>query len=440
MLGAKDVAFPRLNLASFYIYIVGAVLAVGAIAVPALFPSLGLKGLDTGWTFYTPYSKQSASPVILMTLAAFILGFSSIFTGINMVVTIHKLRAPGMTWYRLPLFVWATYATSILQILATPVLGITLLLLIAERTIGFGIFDPELGGDPVLFQHFFWFYSHPAVYIMILPAMGVISEVITAFSRKPIFGYRAIANSSISIAVISFFVWGHHMFVSGQSSFSNMVFSFLTFAVAIPSAIKVFNWVATLYKGSIVLTTPMCYCLSFLFLFTIGGLTGLPLGTLNVNIPLHDTYFVVAHFHYVMFGGTAIAFFSAVHFWWPKMTGKMYNEFVGKTACLLVFIGFNLTFIPQFILGYHGMPRRYAFYENIPIYKGMHFYSSVGAFILGIGILICFANLLASCFRKETAEDNPWGATTLEWQCQSPPIHENFEVTPVVTEDPYQYH
>ena len=439
MLGAKDVAFPRLNLFSYYIYVVGAVIAVGAIAVPALFPEMGLKSLDTGWTFYTPYSKQTASPVILMTLAAFILGFSSIFTGINMVVTIHKLRAPGLTWYRLPLFVWATYATSILQILATPVLGVTLLLLIAERVVGFGIFDPELGGDPVLFQHFFWFYSHPAVYIMILPAMGVISELISTFARKSIFGYRAIANSSIAIAVISFFVWGHHMFVSGQSSFSNMVFSFLTFAVAIPSAIKVFNWVATLYKGSIVLTTPMCYALSFLFLFTIGGLTGLPLGTLNVNVPLHDTYFVVAHFHYVMFGGTTIAFFGGVHFWWPKMFGKMYNEFIGKFSCFLIFVGFNLTFIPQFILGFHGMPRRYAFYEDTPIFKDMHFSSSIGAFILGVGIFLCFANLLASLFRKEEVGNNPFGATTLEWETTSPPIHENFEVTPVVKQDPYQY-
>ena len=416
--GAKDVAFPRMNLASYYVYLVGSIVALYAIIAPYVTP--GVQGLDTGWTFYTPYSKETATPVILMTSAAFILGFSSIFTGINFIVTIHKLRAPGLTWYRLPLFLWALYATSALQVLATPVLGITLCLIIAERTMGIGIFDPELGGDPVLFQHFFWFYSHPAVYIMILPGMGVISELISTFSRKTIFGYKAIANSSIAIAVISFFVWGHHMFLSGQTVYSGMVFSFLTFAVAIPSAIKVFNWITTLHRGSITFEAPMWYALSFLFLFTIGGLTGLFLGTLSTDVLLHDTYFVVAHFHYVMFGGTAVAFFAGTHFWWPKMFGKMYNEWWAKFSCAIIFIGFNLCFIPQFLMGSDGMPRRYADYPADAGYgvswQSMHGFSSVGALVLGVGVFIMIVNLIVSLKTGAKAPNNPWGATTLEWE------------------------
>ena len=434
MVGAKDVAFPKMNLASFYIYVIGACVALYGIVG-------GESPLTTGWTFYLPYSKETAGAVITMTLAAFILGFSSIFTGINFIVTIHKLRAPGMSWYKMPLFLWALYATSILQVLATPVLGITLLLLIAERTLQVGIFDPALGGDPVLFQHFFWFYSHPAVYIMILPGMGVISEVISCFSRKVIFGYKAIANSSIAIAVISFLVWGHHMFLSGQSVYAGLVFSFLTFLVAIPSAIKVFNWVATLHRGSITFETPMCYALSFLFLFTIGGLTGLPLATLSTDIVLHDTYYVVAHFHYVMFGGTVIAFFSGLHFYWPKMVGKMYNETVGKVSCIIVFIGFNVTFFSQFFLGYTGMPRRYFTYDSSnELWSQMHGFSSIGAFILGFGVLILFANLVASLFSDRKAPNNPWGATTMDWETQSPPVLENFsEDVPVMKKAPYEY-
>jgi cytochrome c oxidase subunit I len=445
MLGAKDVAFPRMNLASLYIYVVGAIMALTAIFLPYLsyFQELGWKPIDAGWTFYAPYSKQTAGPVILMTSAAFVLGFSSIFTGLNFIVTIHKLRIKGMGWYDMPLLLWALYATSVLQVLATPVIGVTLLLLIMERVLDIGIFDPGKGGDPVLFQHFFWFYSHPAVYIMILPGMGVMSELISTFSKKVIFGYKAIANSSIAIAVISFFVWGHHMFLSQQTTYAGMVFSFLTFGVAIPSAIKVFNWVATLHRGSIDFKTPMCYALAFLFLFTIGGLTGLYLGTLSVDVVLHDTYFVVAHFHYVMFGGTVIAFFGGLHFWWPKMFGVMYNEFIGKVACFIIFMGFNITFFSQFFLGSTGFPRRYHSYAGdvhvMETWKTMSGLSTIGAVILGCGIALMFANLLISLKNGKKAPRNPWGATTLDWETQSPPVHHNFEEDPEFTKKPYTY-
>ena len=370
MLGAKDVAFPRLNLFSYYLYVIGALFVILSIAI---------KAIDTGWTFYTPYSTDTETAVSTMVFGVFLLGFSSILTGMNFIVTIHKLRPPGMTWFRMPLFLWATYATAIIQVLATPVLGITVLLLIMEHTLKVGIFTPKYGGDPVLFQHFFWFYSHPAVYIMILPSMGVISEIISTFSRKHIFGYKFIALSSLAIAIIGFLVWGHHMFPNGQSTMLATIFSFLTMAVAIPSAIKVWNWLATMYKGSIDLKTPMCYALAFLFLFAIGGLTGVFLGTLSVDVHLHDTYFVIAHFHYVMFGGTIIGFLAGIHYWWPKMTGKMYNETLGRIGCTLIFIGFNTTFLPQFVMGSHGMPRRYATYN--PEFQPYHVMSSIGAYI-----------------------------------------------------------
>ena len=444
MLGAKDVAFPRMNLASLYIYVVGAIIALAAIVLPYFVE--GWTPLTTGWTFCTPYSKGggSAAPVIIITLAAVVLGFSSIFTGLNFIVTVHKLRAKGMGWYKMPLMVWALYATSILQVLATPVLGVTLMLLAMENIFDIGIFDPAKGGDPVLFQHFFWFYSHPAVYIMILPGMGVISEIISTFSKKVIFGYKAIANSSLAIAVISFFVWGHHMFLSGQTTYTAMIFSFLTFGVAIPSAIKVFNWTATLYRGSIDLKTPMVYALSFLFLFTIGGLTGLYLGTLSTDVLLRDTYFVVAHFHYVMFGGSAIAFFGGLHFWWPKMYGVMYNETIGRLAAGIIFIGFNLTFFTQFFMGVNGFPRRYHTYgegfEGAAVWKSMSAFSTYGAIILGLGIALMLVNLLISLKTGAKAPRNPWGASTLEWETQSPPVFENFEGdAPELHQDPYTY-
>jgi cytochrome c oxidase subunit I len=425
MLGAKDVAFPRLNLASYYMWVIGALLALASITTGAV---------DTGWTFYTPYSTTTNTNVIAMVAGVFVLGFSSIFTGLNFVVTIHKLRPPGMSWFRMPLFLWGIYGTAIIQIMATPVLGITLLLLIAERALGVGIFDPALGGDPVLFQHFFWFYSHPAVYIMILPAMGVISELVSVFSRKHIFGYKFIALSSIAIAVISFLVWGHHMFVAGQSNLASMIFSALTFLVAIPSAVKVFNWIATMYKGSIWLATPMLYVLSFLFLFGIGGLTGLFLGALAVDIHLHDTYFVVAHFHYVMFGGTVIAFLGGLHYWWPKMFGRMYSELWGRVGALLVFVGFNTTFFTQFVMGSQGAPRRS--YHYVPAFQPYHQLSTIGSYILAVGFVIIAINLLHSLFRGRPAPANPWGGATLEWQTSSPPPHDNFASTPAVG-DPY---
>jgi cytochrome c oxidase subunit 1 len=428
MLGAKDVAFPRLNLFSFYLWMLGAICAVW---------SLIAGGFDTGWTFYTPYSTSSqAGGIIPVLVGVFILGFSSIFTGVNFIVTIHKLRPPGMTWFRMPLFLWALYATAVIQVLATPVLGITVALLVIERAFNIGIFDPSMGGDPVLFQHFFWFYSHPAVYIMILPGMGIISEIISVHSHRHIFGFRFIAFSSIAIAIFSFLVWGHHMFTSGQSALMNVLFSAITFSVAIPSAVKVFNWLATLYKGSISLNTPMLYGLSFIFLFTIGGLTGIPLAVLSTDIHLHDTYFVVAHFHYVMMGSALIAMIGGLHHWWPKMFGVMYSEFWGRIACALVFVGFNLTFFTQFMLGSQGMPRRYYTYDQLEgmaeTFRIYHHLSTGGSYIMALGFVITGIYLLHSLFAGKKAPANPWGGASLEWQCTSPPPHDNFSKTPRV--------
>jgi cytochrome c oxidase subunit 1 len=427
MLGAKDVAFPRLNLLSWWLWITGAFIAVASILINAV---------DTGWTFYTPYSTTTGTSVTLIVTGVFILGFSSILTGLNFIVTIHKLRPKGMTWFKMPLLLWGLYSTAIIQVLATPVLGITLLLLAMERIMGIGIFDAALGGDPVLFQHFFWFYSHPAVYIMILPAMGVISELISVFSRKHIFGYKFIAFSSIAIAVFSFLVWGHHMFTSGQSELVNMIFSALTFSVSIPSAIKVFNWLATMYKGRIQLETPMLYALSFLFLFTIGGLTGLFLATLATDIHLHDTYFIVAHFHYVMFGGTVIAFLGGLHYWWPKMTGKMYNEKLGRIACLILFVGFNVTFFTQFVAGSRGMPRRYFHYQEE--FTSLNQLSSVGSYIMAVAFFMIAGYLLHSLAKGRKAPANPWGANSLEWHTPSPPPFDNFD-REMHGVDPYDY-
>ncbi len=427
-LGAKDVAFPRLNLMSYHLWIIGALF---------LILSMVLSAADTGWTFYTPYSTTTQTAVIPATFGAFILGFSSIFTGLNFIVTIHKLRPPGMTWFRMPLFLWGLYSTAVIQVLATPVLGITLLMLIVERAFGIGIFDPALGGDPVLYEHFFWFYSHPAVYIMIVPAFGVISEIITVFSRKRIFGYKFIALSSIAIAILGFLVWGHHLFVSGQSVLAGTIFSAITFLIAIPTAIKTFNWLATMYKASIHLDTPMLYALAFLWVFTIGGLTGVFLAVMSVDVHLHDTYFVVAHFHYVMMGGSITAFLGGLHMWWPKMFGRMYNEKLGRIGAATVFFGLNLTFFPQFILGTRGMPRRY--YDYLPEFQGLHDLSTIGAYILGFGFVMTAVYLLWTFKKKADAPANPWGGSTLEWKTTSPPAYYNFRVTPEVTEGPYEY-
>ncbi|MCI0364250.1 MAG: cbb3-type cytochrome c oxidase subunit I [Phycisphaerales bacterium] len=432
MLGAKDVAFPRINLMSYWLWVAGAIFAVYAIAGP---------GLDTGWTFYTPYSIRGDGAMAGTTWAlfgVFILGFSSIFTGMNFLVTIHRLRPPGMTWFRMPLFLWALYATAVIQVMATPVLAITLCLLMFERSFGIGIFNPELGGDPVLYQHFFWFYSHPAVYIMILPGMGIVSELIAVHSHKHIFGYRFIAFSSVAIAVFGFLVWGHHMFPAGQSPLMNVIFSAITFSVSIPSAIKVFNWLATMYRGSISYNTPMLYGMAFIFIFTIGGLTGLHLGTLATDIHLHDTYFVVAHFHYVMLGSIVFAFIGGLHHWWPKITGKMYRENVSLWATWIILIGFNITFFTQFMMGSKGMPRRYWDYtfadfpQTTHLYHIYHFISSIGSYVMAIGFFLTAYNLIHSMFRGARAPMNPWGGKSLEWQCPSPPPHDNFPVTPKV--------
>lgn len=429
MIGAKDVAFPRLNLLSYYLYLTGSL-----VVMFALFHG----GTDTGWTFYTPYSLENATGVLPMTIGIFIIGFSSILTGLNFLVTIHKLRAPGLSWGKLPLFIWSIYATSIIQIIATPVLAITLALLAMGRLFHIGIFNPELGGDPVLYQHFFWFYSHPAVYIMIVPGFGIISELIGTFSKKRVFGYWFIALSSIAIALLGFLVWGHHMFVAGQSSLASTVFSLITFLIGIPTGIKIFNWLATMYKGSIKLATPMLYALSFIFLFTIGGITGIMLGAMSVDVQLHATYYVVAHFHYVMFGGMLIAFIGGLHYWWPKMTGKMYNETMGKITWFLIFVGFNVTFFPQFILGAKGMPRRY--YNYLPQFESLHRTSTVGSWIIALGFVLMAIYLLHSLFKGKKAPTNPWNARSLEWMTSSPPIAENFDHIPVVIHEPYDYH
>jgi cytochrome c oxidase subunit 1 len=429
MIGARDLAFPRLNLLSWYIYTIG-----GLFTLAAIFSG----GVDTGWTFYTPYSSTYANTHVIMTaVGIFITGFSSILTGLNFIVTTHKMRAPGLTWFRLPLFVWSNYATALILVLGTPVIAITLLLVGIERGFGIGIFDPKLGGDPLLFQHLFWFYSHPAVYIMILPGMGVISELVTCFSRKRIFGYQFVAFASLAIAVLGFLVWGHHMFVSGQSPYAGMIFSFLSFLVAIPSAVKVFNWTATMYKGSISYDAPMLYAMGFIGLFTVGGLTGLFLATLAIDVHVTDTYFIVAHFHYIMVGGMVMAYLGGIHFWWPKISGKLYPEGWARFAALVVFVGFNLTFFPQFILGYLGMPRRYHAYP--PEFQVLNVMSTAGASILAVGYLLPMAYFIWSIRYGKAAGDNPWDATGLEWLTPSPPPTENFEETPVVTWEAYDY-
>ncbi|MBV8070387.1 MAG: cytochrome c oxidase subunit I [Acidobacteriaceae bacterium] len=428
-LGAKDLAFPKLNLLSWYVFMFAA-----AVTVYALFRG----GVDTGWTFYTPFSTSySTTYVVAAAVGIFISGFSSILTGLNFIATTHKMRAPGLTWYRLPIFVWSMYATSLILVLATPVLAITLLMVAVERIFQVGIFDPALGGDPVLFQHMFWFYSHPAVYIMVLPAMAVVSEIIPAFARKPLFGYKAVAWSSIAIATLGFLVWGHHMFTAGTSVYSAMVFSFLSYCIAVPSAIKVFNWAATIYKGSISWDTPMLYAIGFVGLFTIGGMTGLFLAALGFDVHVQDTYFVVAHFHYIMVGGTVMAFLGGVHYWWPKISGKMYPEGLARVCAIVVFLGFNLTFFPQFVLGYLGMPRRYAAYPEE--FQFLHILSTAGATILGVGYVAPLLYLLWAWKYAKPATSNPWRATGLEWKTPSPPPAHNFESTPVVNTRPYDY-
>jgi cytochrome c oxidase subunit 1 len=429
MIGARDLAFPKLNLFSWYLFIAGGIFT---------FLALLLGGVDTGWTFYTPLSTTySDSHVVLVVVGVFISGFSSILTGLNFIVTIHTMRAPGMTWFRMPLFLWSMYSTSIILVLATPILAVTLLLVGVEHIFHVGIFNPALGGDPILFQHLFWFYSHPAVYIMILPGMAVVSELIACFSRKRIFGYLFIAFSSVAIAIVGFLVWGHHMFVSGQSVYAGLAFSFLSFAIAVPSGIKVFNWIATLYKGSIQLDTPMLYALGFIGLFTIGGLTGLFVAALALDVHLHDTYFVIAHFHYIMVGGMVMAYIGGIHYWFPKMFGRMYHEWWGRFSALVIFVGFNLTFFPQFILGYLGMPRRYHTYP--PEFQMLNVLSSAGATILAVGYILPFIYLIWSMKYGKKAPPNPWHATGLEWQTSSPPPTDNFAETPIVTRGPYDY-
>ena len=429
MIGARDLAFPKLNLASWYIYMLGGLFTLYALVSG---------GVDTGWTFYTPFSTVSSTTNVIPTaLGIFITGFSSILTGLNFIVTIHRMRAPGLTWSRLPLFLWSMYGTSLINVLGTPVLAVTLLLVAVERVFHFGFFDPALGGDPVLFQHLFWFYSHPAVYVMVLPAMGVVSELVAAGCRKPVFGYPFVAIASLSIAILGFLVWGHHMFVAGQSVYAGLIFSILSYLVAIPSAIKVFNWTATMYRGAVSWETPMLYAYGFIGLFTIGGLTGLFLAAVGLDVHVTDTYFIIAHFHYIMVGGTIMAYLGGLHFWWPKISGRLYNEWLARLSAGIIFAGFNLTFFPQFVLGYLGMPRRYHAYP--PEFQVLNVLSSAGASILGFGYLIPMAYLMWSLRYGQTASANPWGAVGLEWSTTSPPPTENFAETPTVTWKPYDY-
>ena len=429
MIGARDLAFPRLNLASWYVFTAAGLLGLGTILSG---------GVDTGWTFYTPYSSDFAnSKVVLTVAAAFLAGFSSIMTAINFIATIHTMRAPGLTWFRLPLFVWSHYAFSLIVVLSTPVIAVTLLLVAVERLFGIGIFDPRLGGDPILFQHFFWFYSHPAVYIMVLPGFGVVSELVSGMSRQRVFGYTFVALASLAIAGLGFLVWGHHMFVSGQSAYASTVFSALTMLVAVPSAVKVFNWTATLYRGSVSWKTPMLYAMGFIGLFTMGGLTGVFLGTLGVDVHVHDTYFVVAHFHYIMVGASVLAYLGGIHYWWPKLVGRMYPEGWARFSAILIFVGFNLTFFPQFVLGYLGMPRRYHAYPEE--WQVLNVFSTAGASILAVGYLFPFTYLIWSLKYGPKAGPNPWEAAGLEWRTDSPPDVHNFPETPVVTQGAYAY-
>jgi cytochrome c oxidase subunit I len=430
MIGAKDLAFPRLNLLSWYLYMLGGTWTLFAIIAG---------GVDTGWTFYTPYSSRSSTyNVVPVMLGVVVAGFSSMLTGLNFIATTHRLRAPGMTWFRLPLFVWTLYATSFIFLLGVPVLAMAIVLVIIERVLGVGIYDPRLGGDPLLFQHLFWFYSHPAVYIMILPGMGIVSEVIPCFARKELFGYKFVAFASFGIAGVGFLVWAHHMFVAGISMYAALVFSLLSFLVAVPSAIKVFNWTATLYKGSITFEAPMLFCLGFVALFTFGGLTGLFLASVAVDVHVHDTYFVIAHFHFIMVGGMVMAYMGGLHYWWPKMTGRMYSEWWSRLSALIIFVGFFLTFLPQFVLGYNGMPRRYHTYA--PEFQAWNVLSTAGSSILGVGYLLPLFYLPLSLVRGARATPNPWKATGLEWQTASPPLRDNFEESPIVVHPPYQYH
>ncbi len=429
LIGARDMAFPRLNAIAFWL---------NPPAGALILASFLFGGAQSGWTAYPPLSEITATTAQSMwILAIALVGTSSILGSVNFLVTILKMKVPSMKWTQLPLFCWAMVATSLLALLATPVLTIGLVLLLFDINFGTSFYKPDAGGNVVLYQHLFWFYSHPAVYLMILPVFGIMSEVIPVHARKPIFGYQAIAYSSLTICIVGLFVWVHHMFTSGTPGWMRLFFTVSTLFVAVPTGVKIFSWVATLWGGKIRFTSAMLFALGLLSMFVFGGISGVTLGTAPFDIHVHDTYYVVGHFHYVLFGGSVFGIYAGIYHWFPKMTGRMMNETLGKIHFILTFIGTHLTFLPMHQLGLQGMPRRVAMYD--PQFTSINQLCTIGAFVLGISVIPFAINIIWSWMRGTPAGDNPWNALTLEWRTSSPPLIENWEVSPVVTYGPYDY-